>query len=389
LPKAVEWPWVIVDVRKLVSKKTADNNSAGIAGLAEGTRLIGAGRSGVATIHDVADRAGVSIKTVSRVVNREPNVRDEMMRRVQQAITELNYRPNFSARNLAGRKAYLVALIYDNPSDSYLAGVQAGALRSCHELGYSLLLQPCRYDQPEFIDEVLTLVRERRPSGLVLTPPVCDLPALQEVLDANNVDYVCMGSVDDARARFPVVRSDDLQGAYDLTAYLLNLGHRRIAFIQGHPAHVSARARVDGFLRAHREFGVAVNEQLILQGMFTFDSAVECARRLLAQPQRPSAVFAANDDMAAGVLHVAHEMGISVPAQLSVAGFDDVALARCVWPSLTTVRQPIKEMAELAVDVLIKVAAERARGIQGERRVEVLCNELIIRDSTAAPASPG
>jgi LacI family transcriptional regulator len=110
---------------------------------------------------------------------------------------------------------------------------------------------------------------------------------------------------------------------------------------------------------------------------------------LLAQEQRPSAIFAANDDMAAGVLHVAHEMGISVPSQLSVAGFDDVPLARRVWPSLTTVRQPIKETAALAVDVLVSVAAERARGIHGERRVEVLRNELIIRDSTAAPASTG
>lgn len=348
----------------------------------------GAGRSGVATIHDVAARAGVSIKTVSRVVNREPNVRAEMTRRVQQAIAELNYRPNFSARNLAGRKAYLIALLYDNPSDSYLIGVQDGVLGSCRQLGYSLLLQPCKHDQPELIEEVLNLVRERRPAGLVLTPPVSDVPALLEALDANDVGYVCVGSVDE-HGRFPIVRSDDRQGAYDLTRYLLNLGHRRIAFIQGHPAHVSARSRIDGFIQAHRDQAVAVDPGLIVQGTFTFDTGVECARMLLSQQRRPSAVFAANDDMAAGVLHVAHEMGISVPSQLSVAGFDDVPLARRVWPSLTTVRQPIKEIAALAVDVLISVAAERARGVQGERRVEVLRNELIIRDSTAAPASSG
>ncbi len=371
-----------------MSSNKTDGNPGSNAGSTESVRATGAGRSGVATIHDVAERAGVSIKTVSRVVNREPNVRAEMTQRVQQAIDELNYRPNFSARNLAGRKAYLIALLYDNPSDSYLIGVQEGTLRSCKKLGYSLLLQPCRYDQAGLIEEVLTMVRERRPSGLVLTPPVSDVPALLEALDANDVDYVCTGSVD-RHARFPIVRADDQQGAYDLTSYLLNLGHRCIAFIQGHPAHVSARARVDGFLNAHRDLGVPVNDQLIMQGLFTFDSAVECARRLLTQRERPSAIFAANDDMAAGVLHVAHELGISVPAQLSVAGFDDAPLARRVWPSLTTVRQPINEMAELAVDVLINVAAERARGVEAERRVELLRNELIIRDSTAAPAKSG
>ncbi len=370
-----------------MNKKSENNRPEDIAGSAESPRTMGAGRSGVTTIHDVAERAGVSIKTVSRVVNREPNVRPEMMQRVQQVIDELNYRPNFSARNLAGRKAYLIALLYDNPSDSYLIGVQEGALRSCKKLGYSLLLQPCRYDLPSFIGEVEAMVRERRPYGLVLTPPVSDVQALHEVLDANNVDYVCTGSVD-RHAQFPIVRADDFQGAYDLTRYLLDLGHRSIGFIQSHPAHVSARARVDGFLRAHQDFDVSVDEHFIVQGMNTFDSGVECARRLLTQLKRPTAIFAANDDMAAGVLHVAHDMGISVPAQLSVAGFDDVPLARCVWPSLTTVRQPIKEMAELAIEVLINVAAERARGVQSERRVELLSNELIIRDSTAPPARP-
>lgn len=343
------------------------------------------GRSGVATIHDVAERAGVSIKTVSRVVNREPNVREEVARRVQQAVAELDYRPNFSARNLAGRKAYLIALTYDNPSASYLMGIQDGALRACKQLGYSVLLHPCAYDGDTLVDDLLALIRERRPAGLVLTPPLSDSSRLLDVLDSKEVDYVCIGSID-TQHRGPIVRADDQRGADEVTSYLLNLGHRRIAFIQGHPAHLAAQTRTEGFLQAHREQGVEPDPQLIVQGTFSFDSGMECARVLLTRRPLPTAIFAANDEMAAGVLHVAHDLGIQVPAQLSVVGFDDVPTARRVWPSLTTVRQPIKAMAEMAVEVLVNFIAERAHGKRQERRVEVMRTELIVRDSTAPPS---
>lgn len=342
-------------------------------------------RSGVATIHDVAERAGVSIKTVSRVVNREPNVREEMVLRVQQAVAELDYRPNFSARNLAGRKAYLIALTYDNPSASYLMGIQDGALRACRQLGYSVLLHPCAYDSPTLVEDLLALVRERRPTGLVLTPPLSDSSRLLDLLDSKEIDYVCIGSID-TQHRGPIVRADDQRGAYEVTSYLLNLGHRRIAFIQGHPAHLAAQTRTEGFLQAHRDHGVEPDSQLIVQGAFTFDSGMECARVLLTRRPLPTAIFAANDEMAAGVLHVAHDLGIQVPAQLSVVGFDDVPTARRVWPSLTTVRQPIKAMAEMAVEVLVNFIAERTRGKAPERRIEVMRNELIVRDSTASPS---
>lgn len=342
------------------------------------------GRTAVATINDVAARAGVSIKTVSRVVNHEPNVREEMTRRVQQAIHELNYRPNFSARNLAGRKAYLIVLAYDNPSDSYLIGIQDGALHACRQLGYSLLLQPCNYGSEQLIDELLTLVRDRRPSGFLLTPPLCDVAGLLDALDENDVNYACVGSIDETR-RGPVVHADDQRGAYDLTSYLLNLGHRRIAFIQAHPAHVAAMTRTDGFLQAHRDRGIEPDPHLIGQGLFTFESGAECAHVWLSQPDPPTAIFAANDDMAAGVLHVAHELGIDVPRQLSVAGFDDTPVARQVWPNLTTVRQPIRAMAETAVNSLVSTITQRARGTHKEPRIEVMHNELIIRASTAPP----
>lgn len=342
-------------------------------------------RSSVATIHDVARQAGVSIKTVSRVVNREPNVRPETTHRVQQVIRELNYRPNFSARNLAGRKAYLLALVYDNPSDNYLVGIQHGALQACRQQGYNVVLQPCVHDRPGLVEELLTLVRERRPAGLILTPPLSDLPDLLQVLDENDVAYVCVGAAADVQGKYPVVRADDQQGAYEMTSYLLNLGHQRIGYIKSLPAHASASARILGYVRAHEEQGVTVDSRLIVQGAQTFESGRECARVLLAQRDRPTAIFAANDDMAAGVMHAAYELGLKIPHDLSVAGFDDSPVSRSVWPSMTTLRQPIKLMAETAVNVLISYIGDRNRNIDSPRRVEVMRNELIIRESTAAP----
>ena len=337
-------------------------------------------RSGVATIHDVAARAGLSIKTVSRVVNREPNVRAETVRRVQQAIADLDYRPNFSARNLAGRRAYLVALVYDHPSDSYLVRAQEGAQQACQQLGFGLMLHPAAHDSPRLIDDVLGLVRERRPTGLLLTPPVGDVTALLDALDGAEQDYARLSALDLARPG-PVVSVDDRAAGRDLTAYLIDLGHRRIAFIRGHSAHHSASTRFEGFVDAHAERGLDFDPRLVLQGSFSFESGQECGRILLSRAERPTAIFAANDEMAAGVLHVARHLGLEVPRQVSIAGFDDSPLARYLQPTLTTVRQPVRAMAELCVRRLIECARAGRRTPLPQR----LTHELIVGESTGPP----
>ena len=347
---------------------------------AAGWRRPRAVRRGVATIHDVAARSGLSIKTVSRVVNREPNVRAETVRRVQQAIAELDYRPNPSARNLAGRRAYLIALVYDNPGDSYLVRVQEGAQQACQQLGFSLVLHPAAFDSPRLIDDVLGLVRERRPTGLLLTPPVGDVAALLDALDGAEQDYARLSALDAARPG-PLICVDDRAAARDLTAYLIDLGHRRIAFIRAHGAHHSASTRFEGFVDAHAERGLDFDLRLVLQGSFSFESGQECGRILLSRAERPTAIFAANDEMAAGVLHVARHLGLAVPAQISVAGFDDSPLARYLFPTLTTVRQPVRAMAELGVRRLI----DSARGGRREPQPQRLMHELIVRESTGRP----
>lgn len=341
------------------------------------------------TLHDVARRAAVSIKTVSRVVNREPNVRPEKIARVQEAITSLGYLPNLSARNLARPLASLIALIYNDNSanNHYIVGLQDGAVHVCQQFNYSFLLQPAKYDSPRMLEDMLTLIAHRRPSGLVITPPLCDVTSLLDVLDGRNVDYVLISSIHTAR-RGSVVRIDERRASFEITKYLLSLGHKRIGFVSGHPDHSSSTFRLEGYLGAHRESGVEVNSSLIMQGEFTFESGLECGRALLTRESRPSAIYAANDESAVGVLHVAHDLNIRVPEQLSVAGFDDAPESRYVWPTLTTVRQPIAAMAETAVKLLISpnprnpgqssVAAVTNRNI-------LMPHELVVRQSTAPP----
>jgi LacI family transcriptional regulator len=338
------------------------------------------------TIDDVATRAGVSIKTVSRVVNREPSVREETAQRVQQAIRELRYRPNFSARNLASPRAYLIAVLYDNPSDNYVVSVLEGVLSACEEAGYGVLLRPCDVTSPRLIDQVHEMVAQRRASGFVLTPPLCDQPALLRTLDADHVDYVSIAPYDENRGK-PFVSVDDRRASRDLTEYLLGRGHRRIGFIKGHPLHGAASRRLLGYQDAYREHGITVDERLITNGLFSFQSGVECGRRLLHLPDPPTAIFASNDDMAVGVLHAAHEMGLEVPAQLSVAGYDDTPIARYVYPSLTTVRQPVRAMAQGAVECLIRSIRQRSGLTPEGPTTQRFDYELVIRHSVA-PLSP-
>jgi LacI family transcriptional regulator len=336
------------------------------------------------TIHDVASRAGVSIKTVSRVVNREANVREETARRVHDAIRELKYRPNLAARNLASPQAYLVNVLYDNPSDSYMVGVLGGVLAACEMAHYGVLLTPCDVASPRLVEHVHESVAQHRASGLVLTPPLCDNEALLAALDADGIDYVSIAPRDEHRDQ-PFVAIDDRRAGHDLTDYLIARGHRRIGFIKGHPLHGAAARRLEGYREAHREHGIAVDDRLVAGGMFSFESGIECGRRLLHLRERPTAVFASNDDMAAGVLHVAQEMGIDVPRELSVAGFDDLPIARYVYPALTTVRQPIRAMAQGAVECLIRsIRRPSAPPGSGPVTRHFDC-ELVIRHSVAPP----
>ncbi len=328
------------------------------------------------SINDVAKAAGVAIKTVSRVLNNEPNVREETRAQVLEAVKRLNYHPSLSARSLASRRSYLVGLVYDNPSANYTIEVQRGALARCREGKFLLLLHEVAGRGDELIKDILAFANRTHLDGLIITPPLSESAELIRVLDAEGPPFVRIAP-NDLKHRSPYVDIDDEGAAREMTEYLIGLGHRRIAFIIGRPGHHASGERLKGYKAALKAHRIPYAAEYVRQGDFLFDSGLDAARQLLALPKRPTAIFAANDDMAAGALMAAHEMGVAVPAQLSVAGFDDAAISRTVWPPLTTILQPTYDLSYKAAELLLQTLLDGAPS-----KPVRLAHRLICRAST-------
>jgi LacI family transcriptional regulator len=315
-----------------------------------------------ARIQDVAAAAGVSIKTVSRVMNQESNVRAETRERVRQVAEALRYTPQASARSLAGNRSFNIALVYNNPSENYLMGVISGVLEACACEHYHMMLSPAPLDDAGVLDSIDELVGRSRPDGLLLTPPLTDSPALLDRLAELGIPYAsispwqhqdCVG-----------VAMDEPRAAEQMVDHLVALGHRRIAHVIGHPAHGASHWRLDGYRRGLAKAGIEPDPRLEVAGEFSFESGVAAAEVLLGLNPMPTAIFAANDDMAAGVLHVAHQRGLRLPRDLSVCGFDDTAMSRQIFPALTTIHQPTREMGRLATRALLGyIRTQNASGI--------------------------
>ncbi len=334
-----------------------------------------------AKINDVALAAGVAIKTVSRVLNNEPNVREETRTRVLEIVKQLNYHPSLSARSLAGRRSYLIGLVYENPSANYIVDVLHGARARCREGRFQLLSHQVIGRGEEMERDVLGLVDQTHLDGLVVTAPLSESVELIKTLDQREIPFVRIAP-NEFQHESPYADMDDEGAAREMTRYLIGLGHRRIGFIVGHPDHVASGQRLRGFKAEMAAHGLEVEQQLFKQGYFVFESGLEAARELLTSPQPPTAIFASNDDMAAGVLMAAHELGIDVPGELSVAGFDDTYIARTVWPRLTTVHQPTYDLAYTATNLLLDMLET------GEiPKPARLAHRLVCRESTA-PAHP-
>jgi len=339
-----------------------------------------------ATITDVARLADVSMKTVSRVINKEPNVSAALRERVMQAAAQLGYQPSVSARSLAGVRSFLIGFLFGDPGGDYTHRVEVGLLNRCREAGYHLMIEQIDAAAADVAERTSALVAQLRLDGVVLTAPITDHRDVLRVLDAARVPYVRIAPDIDSDVS-PQVRIDDFRAARELTEHLLGLGHRRIGFIKGDPWHAAARLRFEGFADALRGHGVALDPQLVEQGSFSYASGLDCARRLLGRADPPTAVVASNDDMAAAVIAVAHAMRLAVPERLSVVGFDDAPIAEVVWPALTTVRQPIGLMAAAAADLLLELAASR-NGPHWPQPMprRQLDYQLMVRQSTAPVA---
>lgn len=333
------------------------------------------------TINDVAKYAGVSIKTVSRVTNKEPSVKQATIDKVNQAITALNYQPNVAARNLASTSSYVIGFIYDNPNAYYIIDMQNGILSACKEKGFELLIHPCNAKATTICDELTTMVQHSRLAGLVLTPPMSENPAILAALDSINANYVRIIAGDEITTDNGLtVLVNDRHGAVEITQHLIDLGHKHIGFLSGDHQHESTKERLQGFKHALTNNKLEVHEPWILDGKYSFDSGVEGANKLIAMKDRPSAIVACNDEIAAGALFAARLAGLDIPADLSIVGFEDSPFSRQTWPKLTTVHQPNIEIAQIATELLI--ARRRAKN---STNMKVFTPRPVIRDSSASP----
>ena len=330
------------------------------------------------TVLDVAKRAGVSAMTVSRVTSGSPNVIEETRARVQAAINELGYTPNVDARNLKSPGQRKIGLLYGNPSASYSNELVVSVLGSLSILGYQLLLEKCASRRSERL--CAEKVIRAGVSGVILPTPLCDSPELLAQFDEAGIPTVLVGTGRE-NASGSSVRIDNFRAAQEMTCYLLSLGHEKIGFIQGHPQQIDSAQRYQGFRQAMKDAGIPVNTEWVKQGYYTYRSGLTAAEEILGGKYRPTAIFASNDDMAAGALTAAHKLRLSVPEELSVVGFDDSPVADIVWPSLTTIRQPIERLTKLALSMLLEEIRHRRNGASRTNRQKVIRLTMVKRES--------
>ena len=342
------------------------------------------------TIYDVAAEAGVSIKTVSRVLNHEPSVREATRAKVLAVAGRLGYHPNLSARSLAGSRSYVLAIFADagltlehwrsERGTDYLARIQLGVTPPCRAAGYHVLIELIDRDPAIVRHEVKALLAALRPDGVILTPPSADDMLVLTLLEEAATPFVRLGPerADGHGLRFPL---DEEAAAAGMVSHLLMLGHERIGFVEGAPGYGSSLARRRGVEAALRRQGLAPFG--VAAGDYTYDSGLRAGAALLGGRTRPTAIFASNDDMALGCMAAAAALGLAVPADLSIAGFDDSTGARFASPSLTSVRQPLVELAGAAAEALIglKVPPDCDRVGELDRPSFVLTP----RQSTAPP----
>lgn len=321
----------------------------------------------------------MSPKTVSRVLNDEPFVKEAVRERVKAVAQELNYQPNITAKGLITRRSYMLGLTYERPSPSYVVELQRGVLERLADERWRMIILPFR-DVCARPDEFFTFLRSSALDGVVLAPPGSDEIAVLDRLDAAGIPYGRIApQLQPGRGACSLL--DDTAAAREAAEHLLALGHRRFAVILGDPTHRASAARSTGYGEALVAHGIDIQSVAIEQGDFTLASGEAAMQRILARVgPRPTAILAQNDDMAVGAITVAREAGLSVPEDLSVVGFDDSDISRLIMPKLTTVRQPVFDMAVSATDGLLKMLAGEPAPAPVMHR-----HELLVRQSTAMP----
>lgn len=340
------------------------------------------------TIRHVAADAGVSLQTVSRVINKEPNVRPEMMERVQASIAKLGYVPSIAAQRMAGSRSYLIVALNDRErtiagwrnreGTDWVDQMLLGGMLTCAEHGYRLMVELIDTHSDHIARELLGAIAALQPDGVILTPPHSENPLITQLLEAQGISFARIGSRQPGSG-FAVAMDED--GAARLaTDHLIGLGHERIGFIAGPDDYALSGWRVDGWRQAMADAQLST-DGLLAQGDFGFASGRAAATALLDRANPPTAIVASSDQMALATLELARERGLDVPADLSIVSFDDTPIVRFVHPPLTAIVQPIAEVTANAVE---RVIADKA-GREPSTEPLIVPATLAIRASTGAP----
>jgi LacI family transcriptional regulator len=334
---------------------------------------------GHATIMDVARLSGVSKKTVSRVINDSELVQEQTRAKVQAVIDQLGYAPDPQARGLSSRYAYLIGMIFDNPTAQYIVSMQYGILDGLRDSGFELVVHPCDSKQPNYIESVKRFVKQQRLYGVILIPRVSEDESLAAAMRELGVEYIRIAAVSLDQVEHMIVTNDRYAGQ-EVARYFESLGHRVLAHISGPMRYRSAIERSEGFAQGLAERGIKLDTKYIYEGGYTFESGVAGAQHLLSLSPRPTAIFAANDQMAAGVYKAAQRMGLRIPEQLSVAGYDDSPIAVQMWPTLTTCHVPVRLLGQQAAKALLS-----QRQSKSSFAGSAIQPNLVIRESSQPP----
>ena len=329
------------------------------------------------TMKDVAARAGVSVTTVSHVLNKTRFVTPEVSQRVMTAISELSYAPDPVARGLRSRRTNLIALVIPDINNPFFPELARGAQDVADDHNYVAIL--CNTDRKGTRERrFLETLRRQRVEGLILNPAEVTAGELL-TLQAGGVEIVLLGQ-QISHPAFDVVMIDNVQGAHDMVSYLIKCGHKRIAHLGGLRSASSGRLRYEGYLRALEEHGLAADPALISEGAFTKQEGHAAMHRLLAVRPLPTAIFAVNDLVAVGALMALKEAGVRVPQDVAIAGFDNIDEAACIEPALTTINQPKYEMGKAAAELLFRCLESGKTPRQCQHII--LSHELVARAST-------
>lgn len=341
------------------------------------------GVAGKLTITDIARMAGVSKKTVSRVINHSGLVKQETRDRILEIVAKHDYRPDPQARALALRRSHLIAFISNQPNPQYIVSMQSGVLEAITGTPYQIVIRPCDRSSPTLYDEIEELVTHQKLFGVILTPSISEDDKLVGLLRQLKCPYVRIAAVS-LDSPENMIETHDYVGAAEAARHIANLGHTRVAHIKGLDTFLSAQERLRGFRVGLAEFGLTVEDRYLLTGGYTFESGVVCGKQLIEMDEPPTAVFCGNDEMAVGVYKAAREAGIRIPEDLSVIGYDDSPITERIWPALTSVRLPIEHMGRIAAQLL--VSNHDRMSMEPPTAVSVMPS-LVVRDSTAPPPS--